>query len=124
MIETLFNRNLFWNLPSDRLPPNLTEFKCEFVMDECKTSTEAFTRSYLRFVHPQDNLTFRIEIDELNQPSSCIYEAELDVTELEDPQIAVKDAVDSICFTTVKDYQRDVPKFKEVEFNEEEAFHS
>lgn len=32
--DNLVSKNLFWSLPRHRLPPNVREYKCEFVIDE------------------------------------------------------------------------------------------
>jgi hypothetical protein len=49
------------------------------VIDEYRVNNEKIEKAYLSFIHPRLPETFQIALDELNTPSSCLYEAEINV---------------------------------------------
>lgn len=54
IFDKLVSKNLFWTLQSAKLPPNIRDFSCEFVIDEFQSDgPSANERIYLRFTHPQ-----------------------------------------------------------------------
>lgn len=62
----------------------------------------------------RDNSQFQIELDSFNKPLSCIYEAEVNTKKIESPITTLISPVNSICFTTVKNYERPCLKIGEI----------